>query len=118
MSNPSVTATINVDDKASPALKELARLAKMIGEETAKALKGGGDGLTQSLHKANAAATEHLTKLGAMRNMYKEIAAIGAGIAASKVFHAGEAAIGRYLPVEKAVRYNNAILQATPEQAR
>jgi hypothetical protein len=45
-------------------------------------------------------------------------AAIGAGIAASKVFFAGEAAIGRYIPLEKAVRYNNAILQPTPAEAK
>jgi hypothetical protein len=118
MSNPNVTATISVDDKASPALKELARLAKMIGEETAKALKGGGDGLTQSLNKANVAATAHISKLTAMRNLYKEIGGIAAGIAGGKVFSSAKQMIGNYLPLEKANRYNNAIIGATPAEQK
>jgi hypothetical protein len=118
MSNPNVTATISVDDKASPALKELARLAKMIGEETAKALKGGGDGLTQSLRKANVAATEHISKLTAMRNLYKEIGGIAAGIAGGKVFSSAKQMIGNYLPLERANRYNNAIIGATPAEQK
>src|SRR5258708_6811569 len=105
MSNPSVTATIAVDDKASPALKELARLAKMIAQETAQALKGGGgDGLAQSYNKANAAAREHLGTLTSIRNLHREIAGLAAGIAGSKMFQSAKSAVANFLPYEKETR--------------
>lgn len=110
MSNPSVTATIAVDDKASPAIKELARLAKMIGQETAQALKGGGgDGLAQSFNRANAAAREHIGTLTSIRNLHREIGGIVAGVAGSKVYQNAKAAVANYLPYEKDVRYQTAI---------
>jgi hypothetical protein len=111
MSNPSVTATIAVDDKASPALKELANLAKMIAKETAAALNGGNtNGLANSYNKATVAAKEHLSVLTKMRieaaGMSKEF--VGA-IAASKVYQGAKTAIKDYLPYEKGVRYQTAI---------
>lgn len=118
MSNPSVTAIISVDDKATPALKEMANLAKMIGAEMAKNLTGHGDGLAQSLNKANAAATEHIGRLTKMRNLYKEIGGLAAGIIGSKAIGMAERAIGEYLPVEKLNRKNNAIMGATPAEQK
>ncbi len=110
MSNPSITATISVDDKASPALKELARLAKMIAQETAQALKGGnGDGLAQSFNRANAAAREHIGALTSIRNLHREIGGLAAGIAGSKLFQSAKAAVANFLPYEKDVRYQTAI---------
>jgi hypothetical protein len=111
MSNPSVTATIAVDDKASPALKELANLAKMIAKETAAALNGGNaNGLAQSYKKATVAAKEHLSVLTKMRieaaGMSKEF--VGA-IAASKVYQGAKTAVKDYLPYEKGVRYQTSI---------
>src|SRR5258708_32836583 len=110
MSNPSVTATIAVDDQASPAMKELARLAKMIGQETAQALKGGnGDALAQSFNRANSAAREHIGALTSIRNLHREIAGLAAGVAGSKFFQSAKAAGTSYLPYEKDVRYQAAI---------
>ncbi len=110
MSNPSVTATINVDDKSSPALKELARLAKMIAQETAQALKGGtGDALAASYNKANLAAKEHLGTLTSIRNLHKEIAGLAAGIAGTKMFQGAKDAVSKFLPYEKETRYQTAI---------
>ena len=87
MSNgPSVTATIAVDDKASPALKELANLAKMIAKETAAALNGSnGNGLANSYNKATVAANQanvvaqaanvqHLVQLTAFSKVYAPFA--------------------------------------------
>ncbi|MDO8980301.1 MAG: phage tail tape measure protein [Afipia sp.] len=110
MSNPSVTATIAVDDKASPALKELARLAKMIAQETAKALKGGnGNAYANSFSRANAAAREHVGTLTSIRNLHREIGGIVAGIAGSKLFQSAKAAISNYLPYDRETRYQTAI---------
>lgn len=110
MSNPSVTATIAVDDKASPALRELARLAEMIAQKTAQNLKGGaGDGLAQSFNRANAAAREHIGTLTSIRNLHREIGGIVAGIAGSKVYQSAKAAVANFLPYEKDVRYQTAI---------
>ena len=110
MSNPSVTATIAVDDQASPAMKELARLAKMIGQETAQALRGGnGDALAQSFNRANNAAREHIGALTSIRNLHREIAGLAAGVAGSKFFQSAKAAVSAYLPYEKDVRYQAAI---------
>lgn len=111
MSNPSVTATIAVDDKASPALKELAKLAKMIGEETAKALNGGkGDGLAQSYRNATVAAKEHL---GVVTSLRREALGFGKAMAeavvASKVYQGAKTAVKDYLPYESATRYQTAI---------
>lgn len=110
MSNPSVTATINVDDHASPALKELARLAKMIAQETAQALKGGsGDGLAASYKKASAAAREHLSVLERMHKVQSAIAGTVAGVAGGKALHVAAGAFAGYLPYERDVRYQRAI---------
>ena len=110
MSNPTVTATIAVDDKASPALKELARLAKMIAQETAQALKGGsGDALATSFTRANSAAREHVSNLTNIKNLHREIAGLAAGFAGSKVFQGAKAAVANFLPYEKDVRYQTAI---------
>ena len=111
MSNPSVTATIAVDDKASPALKELANLAKMIAKETAAALNGSnGNGLANSYNKATVAAKQHLSVLTQMRTeaagISKELAA---AVVASKVYQGAKTAVKDYLPYEKGVRYQTSI---------
>lgn len=111
MSNPSVTATIAVDDKASPALKELANLAKMIAKETAAALNGSNsNGLANSYNKATVAAKQHLSVLTQMRT---EAAGIGkelaAAVVASKVYQGAKTAVKDYLPYEKGVRYQTSI---------
>jgi hypothetical protein len=110
MSNPNVTATISVDDKASPALKELANLAKMIAKETAAALNGGkGDGLAASYNKANVAAREHLSILEKMHKVHTAIAGTIAGVAGAKAIGIAKSAFANYLPYEKDVRYQQAI---------
>jgi hypothetical protein len=110
MSNPSVTATINVDDKASPALKEMANLAKMIAKEISALNGGNTNGLANSYNKATVAAKEHLSVLTRMRTeaagMSKEF--VGA-IAASKVYQGAKTAIKDYLPYESGTRYQTAI---------
>lgn len=112
MSNPSVTATIAVDDKASPALKELANLAKMIAKETATALNGGGNGLANSYKQATAAAKEHLGVMGSLRKEAAGFAAsMAAGVATSKIYQGAKQAVKDYLPYEKGVRYQTAIQQ-------
>ena len=55
MSNPNVTATIAVDDKASPALKELANLAntleRVVGEYDSLSPGGAGDEKRRELRR-------------------------------------------------------------------
>jgi hypothetical protein len=111
MSNPSVTATIAVDDKASPALKELANLAKMIAKETAAALNGSNaNGLANSYKQATAAAKEHLSVMGSLRKEAAGFAsAMAAGVASSKIYQGAKTAVKDYLPYESGTRYQTSI---------
>lgn len=110
MSNPNVTATISVDDKASPALKELANLAKMIAKETAAAMNGGkGDGLAASYKSATVAAKEHLSVLEKIHKVHSAIAGTIAGAVGAKAFGVAQGAFTNYIPYERDVRYQQAI---------
>src|SRR5882672_328057 len=111
MSNPNVTATISVDDKASPALKELANLAKMIAKETAAALNGGkGDGLAQSYRNATVAAKEHLSVMATLRKEAAGFAtSMAAGVTSSRFYQGAKEAVKNYLPYEKETRYQKSI---------
>jgi hypothetical protein len=105
MSGPSVTATIAVNDQASPALKELAVLAKKVAQETNGAMKGGsGDAYAASLNRANSAARQHLGTLTQMRDMHREIAALAGGIVAGRVAQDVKAKVVEGGKYEKEVR--------------
>lgn len=88
MSNPSVVASISVDDKASPALKELSRLVKMLAPEWAQATRGNGDGLARSFDRANAAAREHLSILQRIKTAGAALVA-GGGLYSSMFLRRG-----------------------------
>ncbi|MEH2476191.1 hypothetical protein V1281_002639 [Nitrobacteraceae bacterium AZCC 2161] len=119
MSNPSVTATISVDDKASPALKELATLARKIAQDTANALKpGSGDAYAAQFSKANVAARGHLSALTSIRNMHREIAAIVGGVAAGAAAHKAREQVAEYGKYEKDVRYQTAVGGFSSQQQR
>jgi hypothetical protein len=110
MSNPSVTATIAVNDQASPALKELALLARKIAQETANALKpGSGDAYAAQFAKANTVARTHLDTLTNIRNMHKEIAAIAGGVVTGRIAEKVKADVVKYGGYEKGVRYQTAV---------
>src|SRR5277367_406382 len=99
MSNPSVVATVSVNDQASPALKQLADLAKMIAKEMDSL--GKGDGIAQSYRNATGAAKEHLGVLTKMRTEAAGIAKEFAGaIAASKLYRGAKDAVKSFLPYQ------------------
>lgn len=119
MSNPQVTATISVDDKASPALKELATLARKIAQDTANALKpGSGDAYAAQFSKANTAARTHLSALTNIRNMHREIASIVGGVAAGAAAHKAREQVAEYGKYEKDVRYQTAVGGFSSQQQR
>jgi len=114
MSNPNVTATVSIDDKASPALKELANLAKMIAKETAAALNGGGDGLAKSYRQATVAAKEHLGVLTNLRREAGEFSgALASAVVSQKAFQALKNAVQTYKPTEDSIVRQGAIQSLT-----
>jgi hypothetical protein len=111
MSNPSVTATITADDKASPKLRELLTLSQKLAA-TAKAIfneSGSGNAYANSFARANAAAKEHLTVLEKIHKMRSAIGATVAGVAGAKALGIASNAFTNYLPYERDVRYQQAI---------
>jgi hypothetical protein len=119
VSNPTVTATIAVNDQASPALKDLALLARKIAQETANALKpGSGDAYAAQFGRANAIARTHLDTLTNIRNMHREIAAIAGGVATGRIAEKVKADVVKYGSYEKGVRYQTAVGSFTPDQQK
>ncbi len=110
MSNPTVTAVINVDDNASPAMKELAALAKRIGQETAAALKGGGaDQAARMWTSSNRAAKEHL---GVLEKIHKRYEALGTALGAAglvRSFHAINGMIRQLDETDRETRRQTAV---------
>jgi hypothetical protein len=113
--NPSVTATISVNDAASPKLREIAALAKKISQTAGDNIKfGSADGLTSSLNRANVAAEKHLSIMGRIKSAHSAVAGVATGIASTAAVRGTLNAVKQYLPYEKEVRYQQAIQNFTP----
>lgn len=110
MSNPSVTATISADDKASPKLRELVELTQKLSQ-TAKAAFSEhlGTNYSSSLRQATTAAVQHLSVLERIHKVQSAIGATVAGMAGAKALQLAKAAVADYLPYERGVRYQGAI---------
>ena len=111
MSNPSVTATITADDKASPKLRELLTLSQKLAA-TAKSVfneGGAGSAYANSFTRANSAAKEHLTILEKIHKMRSAIGGTVAGVVGAKALQTASASFTNYLPYERDVRYQKAI---------
>lgn len=110
MSNPSVTATISADDKASPKLRELVELTQRLSQ-TAKAAfsESLGSGYSNSFRQATTAATQHLSVLERIHKVQSAIGATVAGVAGAKAFQVAKSAFSNYIPYERDVRYQRAI---------
>lgn len=110
MSNPSVTASVTVDDKASPRLRELVELAQKLNKAAQAAFsESGADRYVASLNSATAAARQHLTALERVQKVQSAILASTAGIAGAKAIGAAKNAIANFIPYERDVRYQRAI---------
>ncbi|WP_456654089.1 phage tail tape measure protein [Bradyrhizobium lupini] len=110
MSNPSVTATITADDKASPKLRELVELTQRLSQ-TAKAAfsESTGANYTNSFRQATSAAVQHLSVLERIHKVQSAIGATVAGVAGAKAFQVARSAFTNYIPYERDVRYQRAI---------
>lgn len=110
MSNPSVTATISANDKASPALRQLLELTQKLSQ-TAKAAfsESQGGTYTNQFRQATSAATQHLSVLEKIHKAHAAIGATVAGVAGAKAFQFAKSAVGNYIPYERDVRYQKAI---------
>ena len=110
MSNPSVTATISADDKASPKLRELVELTQRLSQ-TAKAAfsESLGSSYSNSFRQATTAATQHLSVLERIHKVQSAIGATVAGVAGAKAFQVAKSAFTNYIPYERDVRYQRAI---------
>lgn len=114
--NPSVTATISVNDAASPKLREIAALAQKISKTASDGVKfGSADGLTSSLNRANSAAEKHLSLMGRIKSAHSAVTGVATGIASTAAVRGTLNAVKQYLPYEKEVRYQQAIQNFTPE---
>lgn len=110
MSNPSVTASITVDDKASPRLRELVELSQKLNRVAKDALnERGGNAYANSLRQATSAAREHINAMERLHRVQSAVASSFAGIAGAKAFHAAAHAVKDYIPYERDVRYQRAI---------
>ncbi len=110
MANPSVTATVAVDDKASPKLRELMELTQRmsrLGKEMFK--ESGGDRYASGLRQATVAAQQHITVLEKLHKIQSAVAATVAGYAGAKAFGIAKHAFSDYVPYERDVRYQRAI---------
>lgn len=105
-SNPTVTASILLDDQATPALKQLAEMAKMIAKETAAALKSSGNG--DPFRAANRSAKEQLSTLASIKQMHHDIAGIAGGYLSGKVAHEVKDKVVEYGNYDKEVRLQQA----------
>jgi hypothetical protein len=110
MSNPSVTASITVDDKASPRLRELVELSQRLNRVAKDALNDvGGNRYASNLSRATIAAREHLTVMERLHKVQSAVAATVVGVAGAKAFQIAKHAVADYLPYERGVRYQKAI---------
>lgn len=111
MSNPSVTAVISADDKASPVLARLVEETQRLAR-TAKAAFGesiGGNAYASNLRQATSAAVQHLSVLEKIHKVQSAIGATVAGVAGAKAFQMARSAVSNYIPYERDVRYQRAI---------
>ena len=116
---PTVTATILVDDQASPAMKQMVELAKLIARETSNALKpGSGDAYASQFTKANTAAKQHLDTLSNIKKMHGEIAAIAGGVMSGKAAHVAKDKILDYGKYEKDTRYQGIVGSYNPAERK
>lgn len=106
MTNPTVTASIIVDDQASPALKQLAAMAKMIAAETSAALARSGN--VDPFKTANRSAKEQLSTLANIKKMHHDIAGIAGGYLSGKVAHQVKDKVLDYGKYDKEVRLQQA----------
>ena len=106
MSNPSITATVAVDDQASPALKQLVELAKRVANETNSALKSSGN--VDPFRSANKSAKEQLSTLANIKRMHHDIAAVAGGYLSGKVAHEVKEKVLDYGKYDKEVRLQQA----------
>jgi hypothetical protein len=114
--NPSVTATIAVNDAASPKLREIAALAQKISKTAGDSIKfGSADALTSSLNRANVAAEKHLSIMGRIKSAHSAVAGVASGIASTAAVRGTLNAVKQFIPYEKEVRYQAAIQNFTPE---
>ena len=116
---PSVVATITVDDQASPAMRQMVELAKLIAKETSNALKpGSGDAYASQFTKANTAAKQHLDTLANIKKMHGEIAAIAGGVLSGKAAHVAKDKILDYAKYEKDTRYQGIVGNYSPAERK
>jgi TP901 family phage tail tape measure protein len=110
MSNPSVTATVTVDDKASPRLRELVELSQKMSRTAQAAFnESGANKYAANLNAATAAARQHLTVLESIHKVQGAIAATAAGVVGAKALSVAKNAVSNYIPYERDVRYQRAI---------
>lgn len=110
MSNPSVTASITVDDKASPRIRELVELSQRLNRVAKDALNdAGGNRYASNLRLATVAAREQLSVMERLHKVQSAVAATAVGVAGAKVFQLAKHAVVDYLPYERDVRYQKAI---------
>lgn len=110
MSNPSVTATISADDKASPKLRELVELTQRLAQTAKAAFNDSlGSGYSSNFRQATSAAVQHLSVLERIHKVQSAIGATVAGVAGAKAFQLAKSAVAGYVPYERDVRYQRAI---------
>jgi TP901 family phage tail tape measure protein len=100
MSSPSVTATINANDLASPKVRELMATLKQAERLAKDAFDGGNIGgkYANSINAATLVAQKHVGVLHQIHAAHKAIAATVAGYAGMKLVHGGIDAIKHALP--------------------
>jgi|GEM_PF-2173751 len=110
MSNPSVTATITADDKASPRLREVVELTQKLAQVSKAAFnESTGSAYSNNFRRATSEATKHLSVLEKIHTVQRAIGATVAGVAGAKAFQLARSAFSNYLPYERDVRYQRAI---------
>ncbi|MHC2521677.1 phage tail tape measure protein [Bradyrhizobium diazoefficiens] len=110
MSNPSVTATISADDKASPKLRELVELTQRLAQTAKAAFNDSlGSGYSSNFRQATSAAVQHLSVLEKIHKVQSAIGATMAGVAGAKALQVAKSALTNYIPYERDVRYQRAI---------
>jgi len=109
MSNPSVTAVIGVDDKASPRLRELMELSQKLNRVAKDLNNQGGDRYANGLRHATTAAREHLSVMERVHKVQHAVMGTVAGVATFKALQIAKHAIVDYLPLERESRYQKAV---------
>ena len=109
MSNPSVTAVISVNDKASPRLRELMELSQKLNRVAKDLNNQGGDRYANSLRHATAAAREHISTMERLHKVQHAVMGTVAGVATFKALQIAKHAVADYIPYERDVRYQRAI---------